>query len=74
MLAHAGDEGEAVHPGQHAIDHRDVVRPRQGERQAGFAVGGIVDDMPGLFEAVDQVALGFQVIFHDKNAHQFPLS
>ena len=40
-----------------------------GERQAGVAVGGIVHNMPRFLEAVDQIALRLEIVFHDEDAH-----
>ena len=46
-----------------------IVRPRQCQRQAGVAVGRIVDDMPRFLETVDKIALRLEIVFDDENAH-----
>ena len=41
---------QAVQLGQHAVDDRHVVGPRQRQRQPDFAIGGIVHHMAGLLQ------------------------
>ena len=69
MLAHLGHDTQAVHFGQHAIDHGDIVRSRQRQCQARFAVAGFVDDVSGFLEPVHKIALRLDIVFYDQNAH-----
>ena len=70
LFAHFGHELETVELGKHAIHDRDIVRAGQRKRQSGFAVARIIDDMAGLFQALDQIALGFEIVLHHKNPHE----
>src|SRR4029077_9720046 len=60
---------EPIHLGQHPVDDGDVVRTRQRQSQAGFAVGRVIDDVAGFLQSVDQITLGLEIIFYNKNAH-----
>ncbi len=73
MLADFFDQLEAIHLGQHAVDNGDVVRPRKRQREAGVAVGGFIDHMAGLLQALNQVPLCFEIVFHNKDAHRLRL-
>ncbi len=68
--AHPRNEAQSVEPGQHAIDDRHVIGPREREGQSGFAVARFVHDVAGFFQSLAKIALGLEIVFDDKNAHQ----
>ena len=69
MLAHLGHHAQPVHLGQHAVDDRHVIGPRQRQRQADIAIGGIVHHMARFLQPLHQITLGFQIVFDDENSH-----
>ena len=69
VLAHFLDKLEAVELGKHAVHDRDIVGSRQSERQPDFAVGGVIDHMARFLEPVHEIALRFEIVLYDENAH-----
>ncbi len=56
--------------GQHAVDDRHVIGPRQCQRQPGFAFRGFIHDVSGFFQALDEISLRFKIVFDHQNAHE----
>ena len=69
MLAHLGDDTKPIHLGQHAVDDRHVIGPRQRKTEAHVTIGGIVHHMAGLFQALNQIALRLQIVLDYENTH-----
>ena len=63
------DDRQAVAARQHAVDDQHVVVHARGHGVAGFAIGGVVGDMAGFVERLDQVARRLAVVFDQQDLH-----
>src|ERR671933_176156 len=58
-----------VTPGEHAVDDEHVIGVGRRQRQALFAVGGVLGDVAGLAQSLQEILRGFPVVLDDQDAH-----
>ena len=70
--AHRLDQRQAVDARQHAVDDQHVVGLAGREKEPVAAVGGVIDHMAVLAQAVGDVVGGLLVVFDEENLHGWP--
>src|SRR5437660_7309596 len=68
-IAQLLDQAQAVELRQHDVNHRRVVRRRGRQRQAVFAIGGVVHGEAALLQPLDDKRGDLFVVLNDQDAH-----
>jgi len=69
FLAHATDHRQAIHPGHHAVNDRDIVIAAHRQVQAILAVWCMVNDVTAFLEAAGEIGRSFPIVFNNENSH-----
>ena len=69
----ADDQRKAVHLRQHSIDDRNFIAALVRQVVAAHPVGGVIDEMAGFAERLDEIGGGVAIVFDDENPHGSPI-
>src|SRR5690606_32780351 len=65
------DQGQAIQAGQHSVHNQQVIVFAGGHIQAIMPVGGAINLIAALFQAVFEVLCDLVIIFDNENPHAF---